>query len=135
VALICTVFSPVIPDSWKGEAHAEVARHLRRNHRRPWHIQTCLHNPTMRRGGRIDQYRVDRLRHELERTRPAAAAAKQTAQPSRIRIVNEPEATLLQHKHARFTPASCGFFGNLSMIPRTKNETKSRFVPWNLTGN
>jgi hypothetical protein len=35
----------------------------------------------------------------------------------RPRIFKELEATLLQHKHAPYSPGSCGFLGNLLKIP------------------
>jgi hypothetical protein len=71
----------------------------------------------MRRGGGMSHNRRDRFPHWHRRDPTAAAAATQAAPPSRSRIANEPEATLLHLKDAPCPPASCGLFGNLFMIP------------------
>jgi hypothetical protein len=51
------------------------------------------------------------------------APRRQPHQPPGLpesKTANVTEATLLQHKHAPDPPDSCGFFGNLFMIPITR---------------
>ena len=104
--------------SWKG---------TRRHHHDVRHIQASLHNSSMRRGGPIAINRHDRFSRRTWRNPSAAAAATRAAPPFRNRIANEPEATLLHHKHALYPRASCGFFGNLFMIPITEWRPASRY--------
>jgi hypothetical protein len=51
---------------------------------------------------------------------PRRGGGYKSRPPSRSRIVNEPEATLLQHKHAPDPSASCRISDNRFMIPRTE---------------
>jgi hypothetical protein len=117
-------FAPFSPSGqsyrrWRRAAHAKLDESNCPNHPRIRHIHVTAHNCHIRRGRAITHNQLGPCIRKRRRDHPAAAAATQAAPPSRNRIANEPEATLLQHKHAPDPSGSCGFFDSLFMIPIT----------------
>jgi hypothetical protein len=108
---------------WAGATSGEQGQSTRRHLHDFRHIQASWRNPSMRRGGPFVINRHVRFSHCIRCNPSAAAAATQAVRPSRIRIVNEPEATLLHRKDAPCPPASCGLFSESVLDPNNRVAT------------
>jgi hypothetical protein len=101
LALFFTFFpvAPIAPLS-RGAPNAGLDCPTAGNDPRIRHIETPSHIWRARHDGEIAHSRRIRYSRQYERDHPAATVRTQADWPSRIQIVKEPEATLLQDKYA-----------------------------------
>jgi hypothetical protein len=100
-----------------GVAEASLGWIVCRNDPRIRHIETYSHIWRSRYGGLIAHNRRTRYARQYKRDHPAATGPTRTDRRFRIRIVKEPEATLLQDKYASDSAGSCRFSQVLVRFP------------------